>query len=313
MAQLLVINPNTSRSVTGIIDALARDEAGAAHAVETVTARFGFPYIASHTAFAIAGHAVLEAAVEAMEKGARPDAIVLGCFGDPGIDALEELTGLPTVGFAEAGLWEAAAESGAFIVATRGAIWRDMLQDIVRRLGLADRVAAVHCVEEEEPAAIAALLSSLAKDTGAEPRGAGRRRPHPDHARSRARLGDTDPRSAPRRDPQGAAPGFDGAAPGGRRRVAWRHRGPFAGPRRALSDRVRSRAAGHCRQFARATGRRPAVFGRRLIHFQAFILTFTMGVFRQSQAESYFSCLSAADTARGMGRPRASLAAVVQL
>ena len=167
MAQLLVINPNTSRGVTGIIDALARDEAGAAHAVETVTARFGFPYIASHTAFAIAGHAVLEAAVEAMEEGARPDAIVLGCFGDPGLDALEELTGLPTVGFAEAGLWEAAAESGAFIVATRGAIWRDMLQDIVRRLGLADRVAAVHCVEEEEPAAIAALLSSLAKDTGA--------------------------------------------------------------------------------------------------------------------------------------------------
>ncbi|MCP8939092.1 aspartate/glutamate racemase family protein [Alsobacter sp. SYSU M60028] len=167
MAQLLVINPNTSGEVSSVIEALARDEAGAEHEVRVVTARFGFPYIASRAAFAIAGHAVLDAAAEALDAGARPDAIVLGCFGDPGLDALEELAGLPVAGFAEAGLWEAAAEPGAFVVATRGAIWRDMLHEIVGRLGLADRVAAIACLDEDEPAAIARALSSLAAATGA--------------------------------------------------------------------------------------------------------------------------------------------------
>lgn len=169
MPRLLVINPNTSQRVSHAIDALVRDEAGARAEVETVTANFGFRYISSRTAVAIAAHAVLDAAARAMAAGAAPDAIILGCFGDPGLDALAEMTGLPVVGFAEAGLLAAAAERGPFIVATRGAVWCEMLTELIEKLGLRDRVTGVYSIEmpNDDTAGIAAFLSDRARATGA--------------------------------------------------------------------------------------------------------------------------------------------------
>lgn len=169
MPRLLVINPNTSQRVSHSIDALVRDEAGPGVEVETVTANFGFRYISSRTAVAIAAHAVLDAAARAIEAGAAPDAIVLGCFGDPGLDALAEMTGLPVVGFAEAGLLAAAEESGPFIVATRGAVWCEMLKELIGKLGLSNRVNGVYSIEipSEDTGAIASFLSERARETGA--------------------------------------------------------------------------------------------------------------------------------------------------
>lgn len=169
MPRLLVINPNTSQRVSQSIDALVRSEAGAGVEVETVTANFGFRYIASRTAVAIAAHAVLDAAARAIAAGAAPDAIILGCFGDPGLDALAEMTGLPVVGFAEAGLLAAASERGPFIVATRGTVWCEMLAELIQRLGLRDRVTGVYSIEMpgDDVAGIAAFLSDRARVTGA--------------------------------------------------------------------------------------------------------------------------------------------------
>lgn len=168
MVRLLVINPNTSPHVSGVIDAFVKKEAGAAVTVQTITANFGFHYIASRSAVAIAGHAVLDAAAEAIAAGANPDAIVLACFGDPGLEALQEMTGLPSVGFAEAGLHAAGAQEGTFLVATRGQVWCDMLRDLIRKLGLQNRVCGIHSINENgDVGAIASSLAAAARAGGA--------------------------------------------------------------------------------------------------------------------------------------------------
>ncbi|MFD1940854.1 aspartate/glutamate racemase family protein [Paradevosia shaoguanensis] len=169
MPRLLVINPNTSQRVSHSIDALVREEAGKRAEVTTITANFGFRYISSRAAVAIAAHAVLDAAARAIADGAAPDAIILGCFGDPGLDALVEMTGIPVIGFAEAGLLAAASEHGNFIVATKGVVWCEMLTELIQKLGLSHRVAGVYSVEQagDDADGIAEYLSARARETGA--------------------------------------------------------------------------------------------------------------------------------------------------
>lgn len=169
MPRLLVINPNTSQRVSMTIDALVREEVGDGISVETVTAGFGFDYISSRAAVAIAAHAVLDAAARAITDTTRPDAIVLGCFGDPGLEALNEMTGLPVVGFAEAGLLAAAALPEPFLVATRGEVWCDLLAELTLKLGLQDRVTAVYSIEHpnEDTEGVVAALNERARATGA--------------------------------------------------------------------------------------------------------------------------------------------------
>jgi len=168
--RLLVVNPNTSPRVTQLIETLVREEVGGVAEVRTVTASFGFRYIATRTAVAIAAHAVLDAVAGELSGGAPPDAILLGCFGDPGLEALTEMTGLPVIGFAEAGLLSAADKMKSFIVATNGTVWCEMLGELVQRLGLEGQVKGIHSIEAvaDDPVAIARFLNDLARQADAE-------------------------------------------------------------------------------------------------------------------------------------------------
>lgn len=170
LPRLLVINPNTSTGVSQVIDALVRDEVAGAAEVQTVTAGFGFSYISTRVAVSIAAHAVLDAAAKAIGEGASPDAIVLACFGDPGREALAEMTGLPVIGFAEAGLLAAAALPGTSLVSTNGTVWCEMLGELVLKLGLGDSIAGIRSIEAvaDDARSIADFLAKEAKALGAE-------------------------------------------------------------------------------------------------------------------------------------------------
>lgn len=170
MRRLLVINPNTSIGVGNTIDALVRAETAGVADVRTVTADFGFSYISTRVAVSIAAHAVLDAAARAIAEGAAPDAILLACFGDPGREALAEMTRLPVVGFAEAGLLAAVDLPGTSLVATNGTVWCEMLSELVLKLGIGDRIAGIRSIEDvaDEPTAVAAFLAGEAEALGAE-------------------------------------------------------------------------------------------------------------------------------------------------
>jgi len=141
--RLLLINPNTTPSMTDKVLAVAR--AGVSDEVELVgaTGRFGAAYVASRAAYAIAGHAALDAWANA---GGDFDAVVLACFGDPGLDALREICPVPVVGMADASLMVAAQFGTRIGIVTGGERWGPMLREFVAARGFADRVASIRTV-----------------------------------------------------------------------------------------------------------------------------------------------------------------------
>ena len=146
MPRLLVINPNTSAPITAMLQRHIQTVAGPALEVRAVTARFGAPYISSEAGYAVASHAVLDAwAATVSEPANRPDAVLVACFGDPGVFALREGAGVPVNGLAEAAFSEAAWH-GRFAIVTGGERWRPMLSRLAGALGHTQTLAGIHTV-----------------------------------------------------------------------------------------------------------------------------------------------------------------------
>jgi Asp/Glu/hydantoin racemase len=143
MPRLLVINPNTTQSITDLVASHVGAAVGAGFEILPATGAFGCAYITSEACFAIGAHAALDC----LEKhGAGCDAVLLACFGDPGLFALKETSRVPVLGLAEASMLEASETAGRFSIVTGGAAWKPMLDRFAAQLGYADRLASVRTV-----------------------------------------------------------------------------------------------------------------------------------------------------------------------
>lgn len=169
--RLLFINANATPSITDLILREARRLVPPEVELLGATAPFGAAYVASRAAYAIAGHAALDALAA---HGAGVDAVVLACFGDPGLFALQEVSPVPVVGMAEAAIQDAVARGGRFAIVTGGAAWGPMLTEFVATLGLADRLASVRTVAPSgadiarDPDAAIASLAAACDDAHAD-------------------------------------------------------------------------------------------------------------------------------------------------
>jgi allantoin racemase len=168
--ELLVINPNTSAAVTSLLREHVQAELGAQVRVRAVTARFGAPYIIDEASYAVATHATLDAWAAAMaHEAALPQAVLVGCFGDPGLLALRESSPVPVTGLAEAAFIEA-ARHGRFAVVTGGERWAPMLRRLAHMLGHAESLAGIETVAPtgadlaSDPAGARALLAQACRD-----------------------------------------------------------------------------------------------------------------------------------------------------
>lgn len=141
--RLLIINPNTTHAMTRKIEAIARAYLPETTRITAVSGRFGPRYIASRATFAIAGHAALDAYAE---YGRDTDAVLLACFGDPGLDALRELSPVPVIGLVEAAVREAATRGRRFAIVTGGALWETMLREMLLVRGLSDSLVSIRTV-----------------------------------------------------------------------------------------------------------------------------------------------------------------------
>ena len=112
--RIVVINPNTTASMTAGIDAAARSVARPDAEIVSVTSPMGPVSIESHYDEALAVPGVL-AAVDA-NPGA--DGYLLACFGDPGLDAAREIAVAPVLGIAEAAMHLAAPLGRGFSIVT---------------------------------------------------------------------------------------------------------------------------------------------------------------------------------------------------
>ena len=172
MRQILIINPNTSASVTALLLSHAQKVAGADVNLQAVTARLGAPYIACEASYAVAAHAVLDAWANVLTSNTintrAPDAVLIGCFGDPGLLALRDVSGVPVTGLAEAAFFEA-AQYGRFAIVTGGQRWQPMLERLADTLGYSGALGGVVTVEPtgvqlaQDPLAACALLADACK------------------------------------------------------------------------------------------------------------------------------------------------------
>lgn len=149
MPDVLLINPNTRLALTSQlvaqIDAMQLIPGLRLHGA---TASFGDDYIASERSYVVAAHAVVDIWQAHLALYGRPDAVLVACFGDPGVWALREMDRVPVMGLAEAAMREA-DELGPFGIVTGGAAWGPMLERLARgmRLGGHDHLRAVRTVD----------------------------------------------------------------------------------------------------------------------------------------------------------------------
>ena len=138
--RILMVNPNTTRSVTDIL--LHAAEAVAAPGTEIVplTAPRGVPYIATRAEAQIGGAVALEMIAEHQH---RIDAVIVAAFGDPGLLGARELFDMPIVGMAEAPMLTACMLGRRCSIVTFARALGPWYEDCVAMHGLSGRCAGV--------------------------------------------------------------------------------------------------------------------------------------------------------------------------
>lgn len=112
---ILVVNPNTSQEMTTAIDRVAQATVGTQAKAVTLCSRQG-PHTIEGPLDAALGTAGM---LEVVGAYAAPfDAVVVACFGDPGVDALRMLVRVPVVGIGAASFIQAALMSQRFAIVT---------------------------------------------------------------------------------------------------------------------------------------------------------------------------------------------------
>lgn len=171
--QLLVINPNTTPAMTDAIGDAARAVARPGTQVIAVQPSFGPVSIECHydEAFGAAGVAEQVRLAQAWQ----PDAVVVACFGDPGLDAARELSRGPVIGIAEAAFHMAAMVATRFSVVTTLKRTCVMAERLLQRYGFGHQCGGVHgtdipvldlehCSADTLSAIEAAARDALARD-----------------------------------------------------------------------------------------------------------------------------------------------------
>lgn len=142
--RILLINPNTSRSLTDRLDAAARQVLSPGTTLESVTATVGVPYISTRTEALVGGVQVLDILAERHQEF---DAAIVAAFGDPGLGAARELFDIPVVGLAEAGMLTACMLGGKFAIVTFAQALGPWYQECVDWHRMAPRCAGIFMAE----------------------------------------------------------------------------------------------------------------------------------------------------------------------
>ncbi len=140
--RLLLVNPNTSQAMTDGMAAQARAVAAAGTQIVGRQPSFGPASIEGHfdDAFGAAG-------VAEQVRLAAPenfDAVVIACFGDPGLDAARELTRAPVLGIAEAAFHAASFVATGFSVVTTLTRTCVIAERLVLRYGFERSCRGIH-------------------------------------------------------------------------------------------------------------------------------------------------------------------------
>jgi Asp/Glu/hydantoin racemase len=175
MTRLLLINPNTSDSVSALIRAEAERSAAPGTRLDVLTAPFGVAYIETRFEALIGAYA---AAMLAAEHHAQADAVIVAAFGDPGLAALREALPCPVTGLTEAAFATAMQLGGRISIVAISQRIRAWYRETVAAYGWSDRLASIRALDEtladigalqaEQAERLVALALRCVSDDGAD-------------------------------------------------------------------------------------------------------------------------------------------------
>lgn len=143
--KLAVINPNSTASMTHKIAEAARAAAAPGTDIEARTAHGAPASIEGHFDEVMCAHHLLREVQQARDGGA--DAVVVACFDDPAIGACREVMDGPVLGICEAGIKAASMIATSFSIVTTLPRSVPVIEDLVRRYGLAHQCRRVRSAE----------------------------------------------------------------------------------------------------------------------------------------------------------------------
>lgn len=139
---LLLINPNTSAAMTQGMTQAAQRVAAPGTVVTGRQPSFGPVSIESHFDDVFGAAGVAEQMRLAQGEGF--DAVLIACFGDPGLDAARELTTAPVLGIAEAAFHAASFVATGFSVVTTMTRTCVIAERLVQRYGFERTCRGIH-------------------------------------------------------------------------------------------------------------------------------------------------------------------------
>jgi allantoin racemase len=154
-------NPNSNRSTTDVLVRRLRRSMTAFRPdvgipnVLGVTATTGPPMITTPRALAEAARHIPEVVGTAIDRH-RCDVVVIGGFGDPGVDRLRDCLTIPVIGIGEAALRDAGRGGHRFGIATTTGDLVEQLTQLVHKNALTDLFTSVE-VTKTEPMRLAGL------------------------------------------------------------------------------------------------------------------------------------------------------------
>lgn len=146
MKKYLLINPNTNTLTSERLQNFLQPLLPQNVDLVIKTANFGASYIACEASYAVASHACIETWANHLFTASEPlSGVLIGCFGDPALFALREMSATPVTGLAEAAFIQA-TQIGPFAVVTGGERWKPMIQRLATNLGVGDHLRHIETV-----------------------------------------------------------------------------------------------------------------------------------------------------------------------
>lgn len=141
---LIVLNPNASDWMTQRVVQQIQRRLDARTEVVAITAANGPAVIDDEASFAAGAAAARQALPAALARHAGASAVLLACFGDPGLEDLRQAAGgVPVHGLAELAMRHAADAGRRFAVLTCGPAWVPLLQQRAGDFGVGAALVGV--------------------------------------------------------------------------------------------------------------------------------------------------------------------------
>lgn len=138
--RFLLLNPNTTESMTHDMEEQARRYARPGTEIEGVTAPFGATSIEG---FYEEEYAIMHFLQAIRQRAEEFDGVILACYGDPGLHAAREISPVPVVGIAEASMLMACTVAHKFSIVTVIPRVKPMIEHTVKLHGLESRCASI--------------------------------------------------------------------------------------------------------------------------------------------------------------------------